>query len=241
MKLRKSVKRLVKRNFKRAPPNDFYGDQIQKLWLHFCFPANVGSDDQCAEHISALDWTPAELNAASIEILRKSSSLSPALMVSLDDEPLFPPFHANNDTTPSGNISLGTPVPPDSIVVFRDEFVEKVVAYHSSVSRPDGTFALPSEGGAPAAATVCSDVNGSDNRGGIIPKMTGAHQQLVEELCELPRVPCPVCMARKQLYCGHCKGVRMSNATSLPTRVSLPFDLLLIVHWYVEVFSTRNI
>ena len=51
-------------------------------------------------------------------------------------------------------------------------------------------------------------------------------------LSEVNREICHLCGGRRQIYCGDCGGVRLDQAESLlPSRVVLPFDVLLIVHW----------
>ena len=51
-------------------------------------------------------------------------------------------------------------------------------------------------------------------------------------LSEVNREICHLCGGKRQIYCGDCGGVRLDQAESLlPSRVVLPFDVLLIVHW----------
>lgn len=55
---------------------------------------------------------------------------------------------------------------------------------------------------------------------------------LIQTLLDVPRIRCNACDGVRQLYCGPCGGLRMSNAESiLPPRINLPFDVLLILHW----------
>ena len=54
------------------------------------------------------------------------------------------------------------------------------------------------------------------------------------EVARLPRVLCPMCGSRRQLYCGECGGIRMPHADPhLPPRIQPPFDIHLLLHWYV--------
>ena len=53
-------------------------------------------------------------------------------------------------------------------------------------------------------------------------------------LSQLHREECHVCKCRRQIYCGSCGGLQMLEASKfLPSRVEIPFDILLIVHWFV--------
>jgi DTW domain-containing protein YfiP len=81
-------------------------------------------------------------------------------------------------------------------------FLDEVRACHDSVRRPVGTF----------SRDLISETK-------------------LQQLCALDRESCAKCNGRRQVYCGHCGGRRMPLAeSSLPARVDLPFDVLLLLH-----------
>lgn len=95
---------------------------------------------------------------------------------------------------------------------FEPAFLAKVRAYHLSVERPAGTFSL--------------DENKSFS------ESENSRRILVDRLAQCDREVCPCCGRRQQIYCGGCGGLRMTMADKLlPDRISLPFDILLLVHW----------
>lgn len=98
--------------------------------------------------------------------------------------------------------------PLDSItcnIRFARSFLIKVEAYHGLVRRPEGTF----------------DVE-------VLPNLN-----TIKQLCSLPRSTCYFCNGCRQIYCGSCGGLRLENVCSLlPERIDLPFDVLLLLHWY---------
>ena len=65
-----------------------------------------------------------------------------------------------------------------------------------------------------------------------IPTPSKNTTSLTETLAATERERCHLCGGNRQIYCGSCGGVRVGRGGSLlPPRVSLPFDLLLVVHW----------
>jgi hypothetical protein len=55
---------------------------------------------------------------------------------------------------------------------------------------------------------------------------------LIDDLAAVRREKCHVCGCKRQIYCGDCGGVRMvAGGASLPPRIRLPFDVLLVMHW----------
>jgi hypothetical protein len=95
---------------------------------------------------------------------------------------------------------------------FEPAFLSKVRAYHLSVERPQGTFCL-------------------DERESCL-ESEKSNRVLVGRLAQCDREVCSSCGRRQQIYCGGCGGLRMTMADKLlPDRVSLPFDILLLVHW----------
>jgi hypothetical protein len=100
-------------------------------------------------------------------------------------------------------------------VIFDPQYIKMVLAYHDDLERPAGTFE-------------------------VVDAEAVAQQEALErelkllELSALPRDECPSCLSRKQVYCGDCMGVRMKNAEPLlPERITLPFDVLLLIDWCV--------
>lgn len=101
-------------------------------------------------------------------------------------------------------------------IIFDPQFLRLVVSYHDELERPAGTFEVVEADAASA-------------------------QQALEERLRLPELEglardvCRSCNCRKQVYCGDCTGVRMANAEALlPERITLPFDVLLLIDWCVE-------
>jgi hypothetical protein len=87
-------------------------------------------------------------------------------------------------------------------VRFYQVWVDEVLAYQDSLQRPEGTF----------------EDNGS--------------KDIANAAKAYPREMCPKCKKRRQIYCGTCGGLRMPiGGATLPPRVDLPFDILLLVHW----------
>jgi hypothetical protein len=96
--------------------------------------------------------------------------------------------------------------PGKGILLFEDKFLKIVQEFHLSVQRPSGTFEEEVVDSAIAA------------------------------LAFLPREKCYNCQGQRHLYCGDCNGLRMRNAESLlPSRIFLPFDVLLLLHWLVDL------
>ena len=109
------------------------------------------------------------------------------------------------------------PTTKEGGLIFDPQFIKMIVSYHDELERPEGTFA----------------VGEGDKEAMEREKALAEHLKLAE-LSALPRDVCSSCMCRKQVYCGECTGVRMGNAEALlPTRVTLPFDVLLLIDWYV--------
>lgn len=93
-------------------------------------------------------------------------------------------------------------------IKFDKQFLQQVQLYFNEVSRPEGTFEEDS---------MLSD-------------------ELITKLAELPRELCTECNGRRHVYCGDCCGKRLqSSSCILPSRVDLPFNILLVVHWYVLI------
>jgi hypothetical protein len=87
------------------------------------------------------------------------------------------------------------------LLQFHQDFLERVNAYHETLRRPEGTFEVP-------------------------------ESEMIITLAELSRIRCTSCQGARQLYCGPCGGKRMENAENiLPSRVELPFDIVLLLHW----------
>lgn len=109
-------------------------------------------------------------------------------------------------------------------VVFDPQFVKMVVLYHDELERPEGTFAVGS-----------GKKEEEEAEADALKKEEALEKNLkLSELSALPRDVCSSCMCRKQVYCGECTGVRMGNAEALlPARITLPFDVLLLIDWYV--------
>lgn len=88
------------------------------------------------------------------------------------------------------------------ILYFSRDFLLVVAEYHDKLRRPEGTFELDES---------------SDQ---------------MEFLSKFDRDTCSKCNQRRAIYCGECFGLRMENVKNLlPTRVSLPFDVLVIKHF----------
>lgn len=114
------------------------------------------------------------------------------------------------------------PTTKEQGLIFDPKLIKMVMVYHNNLERPEGTFA-------------------------VIDRDAQAKEEALEkrlklsELSALPRDECSSCMSRKQVYCGECKGVRMANAEHLlPPRVTLPFDVLLLIDWCVVVMGDES-
>jgi hypothetical protein len=107
-------------------------------------------------------------------------------------------------------------LPPQTsqeIVQFQNQFLLKVMEYFKTLERPQETFSLDK--------ILIEDDS----------KLL-EYLSRVENLSRLPREACPKCSGRRQIYCGECEGIRMSNAEGiLPNQISLPINILLLLHW----------
>jgi hypothetical protein len=99
------------------------------------------------------------------------------------------------------------------LVQFQNQFLFKVMEYFKTLERPQETFSLEK--------ILIEDHS-----------KLSEYLFLVENLSRLPREVCQKCSGRRQIYCGDCEGIRMKNAEEfLPNRISLPIDILLLLHW----------
>jgi hypothetical protein len=100
-------------------------------------------------------------------------------------------------------------------VIFDPQYIKMVLKYHAELERPEGTFEL-------------MDPQAQAEQAALEKRLH------LPELSALPRDVCSSCLCRKQVYCGDCTDVRMSNAEALlPGRIKLPFEVLLLIDWYV--------
>lgn len=188
IRVRNGVKLLYKKSQYKFPKEDKAKQPVQFWDIVHNFTK---------EHASiSLYWTPETLWLIAEELSQKSLFLSVPLQKELSLHPLYPID------------------PIEKVLRFHNDFIARVVEYHHSVRRPEGTF----------------DVR------------TIPHYALVEQLVQLPRIPCPLCNGKRQVYCGVCSGLQMENAQGLlPERVTLPFDVLLLLHHQESLIKCTGI
>lgn len=227
VKLRKALKRLVKRKIVSEPQNQNYS-----------LPLYIVSSILTDNHDILKRWTPNQLEHAACLLEEKCKVLSGYLFTLLDVEPLFPPltkdllethFSNLNSKLSNGVASLSENIDTNEhIVLFRKSFINKVNEYHASVKRPNihAKEIFDCERELSATATVTPTVTIEEEE-----ELTN-EVELIVALSKLSREVCSVCGSKRQIYCGDCGGVRMlSTVGILPERVTLPFDVLLLVHW----------
>lgn len=160
--------------------------------------------------------------SACLWVLWESFSAASALELGWSPESLHTAANslASRCLTLSGKIQIKLNVHPllppvnEGKIVFYERLLQTIVAYHAELERPEGTF--------------------EDEES----------KALARSAMSFSREICPVCGKRRQLYCGDCGGVRMPVAEMgdvFPPRVLLPFDILLLVHWFVTLRSAYDI
>jgi len=87
--------------------------------------------------------------------------------------------------------------------IFSDEFIEKVRNYFLHVKRPEGTF----------------DWKFDD-------------YPLIPVLLKTARDNCSECNSMRHVYCGPCGRLLNSIEPLIGKKLTLPFDLLVIIHWH---------
>ncbi len=87
--------------------------------------------------------------------------------------------------------------------VFTDEYIEKVKNYFLHVKRPEGTF----------------DWKFDD-------------YPLIPTLIKTAREKCNGCNSMRHIYCGPCGRLVDSMEPLIGKKLTLPFDLLVIIHWH---------
>jgi hypothetical protein len=210
IKVRTGIMRLIKRTQLRLARPDDEAEFGRRLYLSvkfFLIP-------RYQEALLA-EWDECSLYKAAVELSIKAISLSGNLQQALNFMPLV-----------KRRVQLEREEAPEFELVFTEEFLQRVSEYHATTERPDGTFQIESIIPRSSAAT------GDSNRDLSLAK-SEANTQL-ESLSQLQRESCPSCASTRQVYCGPCGGVRMPLASALlPDRINLPFDVLLLLHWYV--------
>jgi hypothetical protein len=162
------------------------------------------------------NWSESSLYMAASELVTKSQNISPTLQKVLFDLPL------RKRKLCSINMD------EDVELIFDESFLAKVAEYHLKMSRPEGTFDLnvtaANDDGSRTDFLTAEESAARTSFNSSVP---------YEELSKVPREICPSCGSRRQIYCGHCGGIRMPMASELlPPRIDLPFNILLILHWY---------
>jgi hypothetical protein len=204
IKLKKGLLRIIKKSKLKRPYNNDLFYSVVKYNTY----------DIC----ELQNWNADDLAISTTELCKKSVCLSSELRNELGLMELLN-LKLNKDT-----MMLEFPV----------SFLDKVAVYHSTVSRPPGTFiSLESNSGYVSTDTK----NGSCSHGDKIARKEEdtKEQALLQFLSNLPREKCTNCGANRQVYCGDCGGLRLPSTASkyLPHRINLPFDVLLFHHWYV--------
>jgi hypothetical protein len=203
LKLRTALLRLMKRSILRIEGSKRLSDDVSTA-LCVLYTEVVR---MCTSDVGSLAaWPPPILWRAAAELSVKAVSLSGALQSALCEQPLLP----SASLLAAGFASA----PLGSLLHFSPSFLALVEGYHKRLERPEGTFD-PLSVLQPEVSTV------------VDPALIGA-------LAQLPREECEQCHGRRQVYCGSCGGRRLPAASELlPDRIDCPFDILLIVHWFV--------
>ena len=224
VKLRKALKRLVKRKIMIEPI-----DQDYSLTMYIV--ANMLTNN--ADILN--HWSPNQLERAACLLEEKCKVLSGYLYTLLDVEPLYPPFttqqlnthcsHLNNNISNTNTNTNTTPLSNEHCVLFRKSYIDKVNQYHASVKRPNVNATEVFHENEVQSVTATIAIEEDDFNNDI---------ELVTTLSNLSRERCIECGSNRQVYCGDCGGLRLTSTVGvLPDRVSLPFDVLLLVHWYL--------
>ena len=205
----------------------------------------LGSEDECL--YSLVDaftiekeflhkyWPCSKLlHRVVLELSIKAINLSSTLQRELSVHPLGVPVYKSikDCTSAPDSVELnGINYPVEStgeapFIQLNRDFLIRVREYHDTTRRPAGTFDSPVK-----TTPQCSD----EAAAGTVAAVTEQEERmssLITALVQLPKEVCPACLGRRQVYCGDCKGLRMSSAYELlPARVELPFDVLLLLHW----------
>ena len=221
VKLKKALKRLVKRQKLEEPLDGDYSVLLHQLSLKMTSDCPVL---KC--------WSPIDLLQLAFLLEEKSTVLSGILFRCMDDEPLFPPMSSilEYSSKLKTEITFADGFIARDNLLFRKSFIDKVNTYHSSLKRPiDNIDASYSDELFPQ---IDHDKDEHDNSESSALREVLQEDNRISSLALIERDVCNQCKGRRQLYCGGCGGVRMENANSLlPTKLHLPFDVLLVLHW----------
>jgi len=246
LKLRTSYIRVIKRSLLKGVEKKALG--TEDACLYELIEAFTSEKDFLREQ-----WPdPLILHSVVVEISVKAINLSPPLHRELCLHPLGIPKYIVSQGVPSEGFKTTTVElngikyaladadlrGPNTVsgehtrvsVQFNRDFLRRVKEYHDSTQRPAGTFEDPTKASPVKSPFKAPEKSAEEPEE---PKEDDeAYSNYIRTLAALPKETCAKCSGHRQIYCGHCAGLRMPQGDKLlPPRLRLPFDVLLVVHW----------
>jgi DTW domain-containing protein YfiP len=232
LKLRSGINRLYRYSeFKFNRNLSEQANQFYALVSYMCH-------DEDRENLLFSNWSSSkeELWSMSDELSFKTRNLPKMLSKELGEHSVYPMVTRENA----------------KLMQFHSYFVSKVNKYFEKVKRPDGTFELPfstfttlkldterknddentvADGNGDELMDNEKQVSTEEGKSGKEVSSEQEQEKTIKALLELPRIKCTSCGHYRKIYCGEC-GIPVENAISIvPSPVSLPFDVLLLLHY----------